>query len=113
MVCFQKYTYDLGEIDKITNISNYQHLMIVCGNSMINSHIISYFKSLNIKYSIFKDFKPNPLYEDVVKGVKFFKDNDCDFIIGLGGGSALDVSKCIKAFLKLDVSINYLEQELI
>lgn len=50
----------------------------------------------------FSDFKPNPLYESVVSGVKLFRKSKCDSIIAVGGGSALDVAKCIKLYSNLD-----------
>lgn len=46
----------------------------------------------------FRDFKPNPLYESVVKGVQLFRTEGCDGIMAVGGGSAMDVAKCIKLY---------------
>ena len=43
--------------------------------------------------TIFRDVHPNPLEADVTGAAQAFKDADCDGIIGLGGGSALDVAK--------------------
>ena len=50
----------------------------------------------------FSDFQPNPLYESVVEGVKLLRDEECDAIIAVGGGSAMDVAKCIKAYCRMD-----------
>ncbi|MBR0038109.1 MAG: phosphonoacetaldehyde reductase [Bacteroidales bacterium] len=44
----------------------------------------------------FSDFTPNPLYEQVCKGVELLKTSKCDTILAVGGGSAIDVAKCIK-----------------
>lgn len=49
----------------------------------------------------FRDFCPNPLYESVVKGVELFRAEKCDGIIAVGGGSAMDVAKCIKLYASL------------
>ena len=49
----------------------------------------------------FSDFQPNPLYESVVKGVEVFRTETCDSIIAVGGGSAIDVAKCIKLYSNL------------
>ena len=62
---------------------------------------------------VFDKFTPNPLYEQVVEGVKMFKENNCEEIIAIGGGSTIDVAKCIKLFVSLNPSINYLKQEFI
>jgi Alcohol dehydrogenase, class IV len=65
----------------------------------------SSFPFLNIKDDIenmgyphvmFSDFTPNPVYEDVCKGVDLFQIIKCDCILAVGGGSAIDVAKCIK-----------------
>lgn len=44
----------------------------------------------------FPDFTPNPLYEQVCKGIDLLKSTQCDTILAVGGGSAIDVAKCIK-----------------
>ena len=49
------------------------------------------FKSLNV----FSNFTGNPIGENVDEGVKEFKKNNCDGVIAIGGGSALDVGKAI------------------
>ncbi len=49
----------------------------------------------------FSDFQPNPLYESVVEGVKLFRQERCDSIMAVGGGSAMDVAKCIKLYSNL------------
>lgn len=59
----------------------------------------------------FSEFTPNPLYEQVCKGVELFNREQCELIIAVGGGSTIDVAKCIKLYCKMDSSINYLKQE--
>lgn len=59
----------------------------------------------------FTDFTPNPLYEQVCKGVELFKQEQCELIVAVGGGSTIDVAKCIKLYCKMDNSINYLKQD--
>ena len=49
----------------------------------------------------FNDFQPNPLYESVVKGVEVYRNEGCGSIIAVGGGSAMDVAKCIKLYSNL------------
>ena len=47
---------------------------------------------------IFSDFENNPKCEDVIEGVKLFKEGNWDAIISYGGGSTIDVAKLIKYF---------------
>lgn len=93
----------------ITDENNYKGLdawfkdkkkvFLVCDGS------IKFFENLNKKFEEvkvpmvrFSDFQSNPLYESVVKGVELYRTKCCDSIIAVGGGSALDVAKCIKLY---------------
>lgn len=64
-----------------------------------------------LSFTYFKDFASNPLYEEVCRGISVLSENGCDSIIAIGGGSAIDVAKCIKLFCKMDRDVNYLQQE--
>jgi alcohol dehydrogenase class IV len=44
---------------------------------------------------IFSNFSGNPTGENVDEGVEVFNKNNCDSVIAIGGGSALDVGKAI------------------
>lgn len=82
--------------------------------------IDSSFPFLNIKDAVerisvpfvkFSDFTPNPLYEDVCKGVELFNVEHCDTILAVGGGSSMDVAKCIKLYCRMQKDKLYLDQE--
>jgi alcohol dehydrogenase len=45
--------------------------------------------------AVFDKVEPNPLKTTVMAGAAFAKENDCDFIVALGGGSPMDASKAI------------------
>ena len=51
---------------------------------------------MGVPHVIFSDFTPNPLYEQVCKGIDLFQITKCDTLLAVGGGSAIDVAKCIK-----------------
>ena len=59
-------------------------------------------KTGSIRFTQFDDFEVNPKIEDVIKGLALFKENQCDFIIAIGGGSVIDMAKCINAFQSND-----------
>lgn len=48
-----------------------------------------------IPYEIFDEVKPNPTVTNVQKGVAACKDAGADFIVAIGGGSAMDTAKGI------------------
>jgi alcohol dehydrogenase class IV len=47
----------------------------------------------------FADFTANPRLEEIRTGMRQFLDSPCDVIVGIGGGSALDVAKMIGIFV--------------
>ena len=57
----------------------------------VTSEVKKNFNELNI----FSNFSGNPVGENVEEGVDEFKKNNCDGVIAIGGGSALDVGKAI------------------
>ena len=71
-------------------------VFLVCGNSFHTLNIKEDIENMGIPHVIFSDFTPNPLYEQVCKGVDLFQITRCDSILAVGGGSAIDVAKCIK-----------------
>lgn len=48
-----------------------------------------------ISHILFDEIRPNPTRKNVMDGAAKMRNNDCDFIIALGGGSVMDCSKCI------------------
>ena len=44
---------------------------------------------------LFEGIRPNPTRKNVMDGAKAVRDNGCDFVIALGGGSIMDCTKCI------------------
>ena len=48
---------------------------------------------------VFSGYHPNPDFADCAAGAAMYRDQGCDGLISLGGGSALDTAKGIKAML--------------
>jgi 4-hydroxybutyrate dehydrogenase len=46
-----------------------------------------------VRYEIFDGVHPNPIEEDVVHAAELYRTAACDGVIGVGGGSAIDVAK--------------------
>ena len=90
----------------ISGIANLPTVLLEAGCKKPFLVVDSSFPFLNIKGAIealpfeesvqFSEFTPNPLYEQVSKGISLLKTSGCDTILAIGGGSAIDVAKCIK-----------------
>ena len=48
-----------------------------------------------VDYAIFDQVASNPVVQNIVDGAAMAREQQCDFIIGLGGGSPIDASKAI------------------
>lgn len=48
-----------------------------------------------LEYVLFDKVESNPLKSTVMAGGAFAKENDCDFVVALGGGSCIDAAKAI------------------
>lgn len=109
--------YYKEEIRALLEQLSVKNILLVCGKSFYNLPICSLIENLqrdrNINITYYEDFSSNPKYEEVVQGVKVYCENGCDFILAVGGGSAIDVAKCIKLFATLKKDEDYLEQEII
>jgi len=86
-------------------------VLLVCDSSFPFLNIIDDIERMEVPYVMFDQFTPNPLYEDVCKGVGLFQSAKCDTILAVGGGSSLDVAKCIKLYCQMEKDKIYLEQE--
>lgn len=86
-------------------------VLLVIDSSFPFLNIKDEIEEVKVPYVRFSDFTPNPLYEDVCKGVDLFRRAQCDTILAVGGGSSIDVAKCIKLYCKMSDEKLYLEQE--
>lgn len=108
---------DYRELDQYFQTHNIGSIFLVCGESLWTMPLGNYFATmesrLQIKTTVFSDFVPNPKYSSVVKGVELFAESKADAIVAVGGGSAMDVAKCVKLFAYMDNRNDFLKQELI
>ena len=74
-------------------------IVITNGNSMKRlgylNQVIGYLKEQQVESVVFDKVLPNPTEEHVMEAAQLAKKENCDFVIGLGGGSAIDSAKSI------------------
>ena len=99
------------EIESILNKHKCEKFMLVCGASLRKSTAYDYFEQIKVPCIVFSEYKSNPCYEDICNGVELFKAEKCDAVVAVGGGSAIDVAKCIKLYSTMETSQSYMEQE--
>ena len=99
---------ELGEVLRSLGMTKY---MLVFSGSAKKLPVWEYLSELDLPRVLFSDFTPNPKYEEIVVGVDLFRAEKCDGIVAVGGGSAIDVAKCIKLYSKMSADKLYLDQE--
>lgn len=65
--------------------------------SGLTSQVQNMLSELGIESVVFNDLPGEPDDIMINNGIKVYKDEECDFIIGLGGGTPLDSAKAITA----------------
>lgn len=61
----------------------------------IVQEVLNVLDSAEVAYAIFSDVKPNPTVSNVNAGLQVLLDNECDFVVSIGGGSPQDTAKGI------------------
>ena len=93
----QKIINGIAQLPAILKEVSCEKLFLVVDSSYPFLNIKDAIEALPVKERVmFSDFTPNPLYEQVCNGIELLKTSNCDTILAVGGGSAIDVAKCIK-----------------
>jgi alcohol dehydrogenase class IV len=69
------------------------------------ANAVSLCEKAGLKCAVFSEMQPNPVEENVTKGVAAFRAGKHDGVIAFGGGSALDVGKAIALMVGQNRSI--------
>ncbi len=89
----------LSEIGLITRELGYRKALLVydqgIGNTDIPARIMASLETEGVAYSIFDRVQSDPPSYLVDEGAALCKETCCDCVIGIGGGSAIDVAKGI------------------
>ncbi len=98
-----KIIFGAGRLDELGCLSDLPGkkalIVIGAGGSMKRlgylDRVTSLLKDNNISHVVFDKILPNPVLAHVDEGAKFCRKNNCDFVLGLGGGSSIDSAKAI------------------
>jgi len=69
----------------------------------------NYFSDVGIEIFSYSNVVSNPTEDNVFEGTIIYKDNACEFIVALGGGSPIDVGKTIKVTVAHDEPLEKLD----
>ena len=79
-------------------------IVITNGRSMRNlgylDRVIGLLAAQGVDAEIFDKVLPNPIEKHVMEAAEFARNSNCDFVVGLGGGSAIDSAKAIAVMVR-------------
>ncbi|MDD2830391.1 MAG: iron-containing alcohol dehydrogenase [Sulfuricurvum sp.] len=105
-----KAFFGKGQLDNLAaGIKEFggSRVLLAYGGGSIKSNgiyqaVLEQFSKAGIFHVELSGIKPNPPIEDVYEGIRIYKENNLNFIVAVGGGSALDAAKAIAAGAKYD-----------
>ena len=68
--------------------------------------ILEQFGKAGLAHVELSGIQPNPRIESVEEGIGLYRENGCDFILAVGGGSTLDACKAIAAGVKYEGQVS-------
>lgn len=94
--------FGAGKLDELATIALPGKKAIICttgGKSMRSSGVLDRVVSLlnknGVESVLFERVSSNPNTDMVMAGATLGRENGCDFVIGLGGGSSIDTAKAV------------------
>lgn len=91
-----------GSLEELKNINGKKAVIVTGGNSMRKSgtldKAVAYLKEADIETEIFEGVEEDPSSATCMKGAEVIKAFEPDWIIGLGGCSAIDAAKIMWVF---------------
>lgn len=97
-----KLLFGFGQLSKLheEKLPGKKALIVISGGKSMKAqgYLARVEKELDmadVEHLLFDEIKPNPTYKNVMDGAKKGKENNCDFVIALGGGSTMDAGKAI------------------
>lgn len=87
------------ELPSVVKNMGFKKALVVTDKSLMKfgvaGKVLEELDGAGIPYEIFDDVKPNPTVTNVKDGIAACKKAEADFIIAIGGGSAMDTAKGI------------------
>lgn len=87
------------ELPGVVNRLGFKKALVVTDKGLIQfgvaKMVTDVLEEAKIPYDIYSEVKPNPTVKNVKQGVEAFAKSGADFIVAIGGGSAMDTAKGI------------------
>ncbi|MGM8303496.1 iron-containing alcohol dehydrogenase [Clostridium perfringens] len=89
-------------LEVLKSLEGKKAFIVIGGGSMKRfgflDKVLSYLKEANMETKVFEGVEPDPSVETVMKGAKEMEEFNPDWIVSIGGGSAIDAAKAMWIF---------------
>lgn len=89
---------ELGKVFKTKNITS---VLIVTDKGIVGNGLVTpleeVLKNSGVNYTVYDKTQPNPTVNNVEEALRLYRDNNCDALIAIGGGSSMDCAKALGA----------------
>lgn len=92
----------ISQLPEIIKTLKIEKPMIVTDNNLYKLEIVKRIEKTLDKVIVYHQVTPNPKDVEVMKASSLYKQEHCDGVIGIGGGSSLDAAKSISAIVRHD-----------
>lgn len=97
-----KILFGCGEIKKLATekLPGKKALIVISAGTSMKKYgyldkVINNLKENEVESVVFDKILPNPIKQHVMEAAAICREEQCDFVIGLGGGSSIDSAKSI------------------
>lgn len=97
-----KILFGCGELKKLATetLPGKKALIVISGGTAMKKYgyldkVIELLKENNVTSIVFDKILPNPIKAHVMEAAVICRENQCDLVVGLGGGSSIDSAKSI------------------
>lgn len=85
----------------LPTLAQHKQVLVVSDATLVQlgvlAPVLDALEQANIRYTVFSDVDPNPSIDNVESGLAVYRDNSCDSVVAIGGGSVMDCAKLIAA----------------
>ncbi|VFQ46955.1 iron-containing alcohol dehydrogenase [Desulfoluna butyratoxydans] len=94
--------HGLGSLENLKTIEGTKAVIVIGGSSVKKNGVLektqNFLSEAGIQSAVFSGVEADPSIDTVMKGAKFFAQEQPDVVIGLGGCSAIDAAKAMWVF---------------
>ena len=95
--------HSCGELKTVFDWENIQRVLVVTDEGIVRSGIAAHLQTVlehcSVAYAIYSETRPNPTTQNVEQALALYRQENCQTLIAIGGGSSMDCAKAVGARL--------------